>query len=106
MNKSKKSIQIKRSDIKFTPPKVGFYIDDKFQFFVRNEIEFNNIRIKAVYEGWTGKVTFRFKDEIIKITDNGDLTAWPTDIYGHCAVQLVQLIMARQGATKYKLCTN
>lgn len=93
-------ISISKEEVVYVPPKVEFYIDNKFQWWIDNEQELNNIRLKAMFEGWTHLVSFQWNGEIITMSENGDLSNWPLGMYDSISAQLVDMIHIKRGNLK------
>lgn len=89
---------ITKKEIRYKFPKVKFYLDGKYKFTVDNEVELNNIRVAALYEGWTNRISFTWHnpttntDEPITINERGDLSRWSDGLYNQPTKQLLMIL--------------
>lgn len=84
-------------EITALPRVVSVFYDNVYLYNISNESQLNNIRIWATYHKLTPLVRFVFNGDDIFITEKGDLTHWPLEMFDTTIQQLATLIRIKRG---------
>lgn len=82
---------------RYTPEVVDYYKSDgTYLGEIRNEYEFNKLRIELVKNDLTQDCYFMWKDKKITLSKDGDMSSFPIGLYDIVQRDLAELIRVRK----------